>query len=149
MRDQRFIAEHRGGPLTKEEHALLIQWACDCAKHVLRWYTGQDPKQLKKALATAKAWQEGKATVGDARNASLDTITLAKELTDPVDIAIARCVGHAVATAHMADHCLRAAQYALKAVKASGKSVDTEKQWQQKQLPAGVKELVISAVYHA
>jgi len=35
MRDKRFIAEHRGGPLKKEQHYQLIKWACDCAEHVL------------------------------------------------------------------------------------------------------------------
>jgi len=37
MRDKRFIAEHRDGPLKKEQHRLLIKWACDCAENVLPW----------------------------------------------------------------------------------------------------------------
>jgi len=36
-------------------------------------------------------------------------------------------VGHAVATAHMADQSLIAAQYALKAVRYNGKSEEAEK----------------------
>ena len=35
MRDKRFVAEHRGGPLKKEQHYQLINWACDCAEHVM------------------------------------------------------------------------------------------------------------------
>ena len=35
MRDKRFIAEHRGGSLKKEQHYKLIQWACDISEHVL------------------------------------------------------------------------------------------------------------------
>ncbi len=30
-----FIAEHRGGPLTRENHHRLIRWARVCAEHVL------------------------------------------------------------------------------------------------------------------
>jgi hypothetical protein len=41
-------------------------------------------------------------------------------------IAVARSVGHAVATAHIADHSLGAAWYALKAVKSAGKSIGEE-----------------------
>jgi hypothetical protein len=37
--------------------------------------------------------------------------------SNAVSVALARAVGHAVATAHMADHSLRAADYALKAIK--------------------------------
>jgi hypothetical protein len=45
----------------------------------------------------------------------------------------------------MADHSLRAAEYALKAIKLADKSVNTERKWQDKQLQADIKELVISA----
>lgn len=145
MRDKRFVAAHRGGLLSKENHRLLIQWACDCVSHALPLYTETENTRLTQALTTAKAWQEEKATVGEARNASFDMFALAKELNDPASIAVARATGHAVATAHMADHALQAAYYALKAMKAVGKSVETERRWQDKQLPSGIRELVISA----
>ena len=61
-------------------------------------------------------------------------------------IAVARSVGHAVATAHMADHSLGAALYALKAVKHAGKSVDAERKWQNEQLPSEIMELVLTAM---
>lgn len=145
MRDKRFIAAHRGGPLSKEHHRLLIQWAHDCVLHALPLYTETPDERITQALNTAKAWKEGKASVGDARNASFEMIALAKELNDPASIAIARAAGHAVATAHMADHSLQAAQYALKAAKAAGRSVDDERSWQDQHIPAEVRELAISA----
>ncbi|MCX6255149.1 MAG: hypothetical protein NTV31_11820, partial [Bacteroidia bacterium] len=61
-------------------------------------------------------------------------------------IAVARSVGHAVATAHMADHSLGAALYALKAVKNAGKSIDAERKWQNEQLPSEIMELVLTAM---
>jgi len=57
---------------------------------------------------------------------------------------VARSVGHAVATAHMADHSMVAAWYALKAVKKADKSVDNERIWQDNQLPPEIKELVLT-----
>ena len=35
MRDKRFVAAHRGGPLVLAEHRLLAAWAADCAEHLL------------------------------------------------------------------------------------------------------------------
>lgn len=145
MRDKRFIAEHRGGPLKKEQHLQLMRWACACAGNVLSLVGEEFGERLKNVLLVAKEWDKGNATVGDARKASLVAITVAKETTSPIALAVIRSVGHAVATAHMADHSLRAAWYAIKAVKSAGKSIDTERKWQNEQLPTEIKELVLSA----
>ena len=53
-----------------------------------------------------------------------------ENLSNPISIAVARSIGQAVATAHMADHSLGAAIYALKAVKFADKSIDAERKWQ-------------------
>jgi len=63
-------------------------------------------ERLLHALFIANEWAKGKATVGDAMKASVEAHAAAREATDPVSTAIARAVGHAVATAHMADHSL-------------------------------------------
>ena len=145
MRDKRFIAEHRGGTLKKEQHRQLMSWACACAENVLPLVGGELDERLRNALLVAKEWEKGNASVGDARNASLVAIAVAKEATNPTAILVARSVGHAVATAHMADHSLGAAWYALKAVKSAGKSIDTERKWQDEQVSLEIKELVFSA----
>lgn len=145
MRDKRFVAEHRGGPLTKEQHYQLMQWAYDCVEHVLPLIGYASDQRLTNALKVAKAWWKGKASVGDARKASVDAHAVARESSDPTTVAVARSVGHAVATAHMADHSLGAVWYALKAVEHSGKSIDAERKWQNQRLPSGIKELVLTA----
>jgi hypothetical protein len=145
MRDKRFIAEHRGGPLKKDQHRQLIKWACDCAEHVLPLFGEEIDERLKNAVRVAKEWEQGNASVGNARNASLDAIAVANESSNPASIAVARSVGHAVATAHMADHSLGAALYALKAVINAGKSKDAERTWQNEQLPSEIMELVLTA----
>ena len=144
MRDKRFIAEHRVGHLTKKQHRQLILWACKCAEHVLPLFTKTIDKRLTNAIKIAKEWTKDSASVGDARNASLDALAVANELADPTEIAVARSVGHAVATAHMADHSLRAAEYALKAVKLADKSSDNERKWQDKNLTPDIVDLVLS-----
>jgi hypothetical protein len=145
MRDKRFVTEHRGGSLKKEQHVLLINWACDCAENVLPLISEKSDDRLTNALSVAKGWGIGEATVGDARKASLKAIAVANESSNPILIAVARAVGHAVATAHMADHSLGAALYALKAVKNAGKSVDEERKWQNRILPSEIMDLVSTA----
>jgi len=146
MRDKRFIAIHRGGSLTLEHHHLLMLWACCCAEHVFPLLeNGPDPLLLN-ALAAGRAWVEGQATVGDARKAAVALLALAREQRDPVAIAVTRACGHAVATAHMADHAPGGALYAVKAVKARGRSTEEERTWQVSQLPVEIRNLIISTL---
>ena len=145
MRDRRFVAEHRGGPLKKEQHVQLIIWACDCAEHVLH-LSGEIPDELlKNSLWIAREWAKGNAPTGAAMKASVAAHAVARESLHPVSTAVARSVGQAVAAAHMADHSLGAAWYALKAVKNAGKSLDAERRWQDEQLPPEIKDLVLTA----
>jgi hypothetical protein len=145
MRDKRFVAEHRGGPLKKEQHYQLMQWACACAEHILPLFGETIDARLHHALAVGEAWRQGNASVGEAQKASLGAHAVAREASNQVAIAVARAVGHAVATAHMADHSLGAALYGLKALKIAGRSIDAEKKWQDEQLPPEIKELVLTA----
>lgn len=145
MRDSRFKALHSGGSLSVEHHLLLARWACNCAGHVMLLRGEEPDPRIEQVLITAKAWYDGSATVGDARQVSLKAISLANESTNPVLVALARCAGHAAATAHMADHALEAAMYALKAVKLAGKPVEAEREWQNSQLPEEIRNLILSA----
>jgi len=144
MRDQRWVAEHRGGPLKKAQHQQLIIWSCACVEHVLSQLSPDIDDRLKYALLIAKQWATGNATVGGARKASVGAHAAAREFSNPIEIAISRASGHAVATAHMADHSLGGTLYSLKAVKLAGKSVEAERTWQNQQLPPEIKELVLS-----
>ena len=152
MRDKRFVAEHRGGPLKKEQHYQLMVWACDYSEHVLHLFGDPVDERLAHALKVGHNWTKGNASVGDARKASVDAHVLARELSDPSAIAVARSAGHAVATAHMSDHSLGAALDALKAVKSAGAgggaggTMDAEREWQIEQLPVDIKELVLSTM---
>ncbi|MCX6154680.1 MAG: hypothetical protein NT007_11010 [Candidatus Kapabacteria bacterium] len=122
-----------------------MNWACLCAEHVLPLFGEKIDEHLLNALRIGKAWTYSKATVGDARKAAVLSHAIARESVNPVSIAVARAVGHAVATAHCADHSLGGAIYALKAVKFSGRSVFEERVWQNEHLEDEIKELILSA----
>jgi len=145
MRDKRFVAVHRGGPLAKDHHHQLIRWARECSEHVVSLIDENIDKRLINALYVAKEWEKDKVTVGEARKASLGAIAVANESSNPIIIAVARSIGHAVATAHMADHSIGAAEYALKAVKISGKSIEEERKWQDEELTSDISELILTA----
>lgn len=145
MRDRRFVAEHRGGPLSKERHRQLIRWAHACAVHILPYYGEVIDERLNEALSIAKAWEKNKATTGEAMKASVMAHAAARASASASAVAVARAVGHAVATAHMADHSLGAAEYALKALRILGMPVESERKWQDEQLTPDIFELVTSA----
>jgi len=54
MRDKRFIALHRGGPLTKDHHHQLIRWARKFSEHVLSLIDGNIDQRLIHSLDVAK-----------------------------------------------------------------------------------------------
>src|SRR4051812_38266872 len=109
MRDRRFIAVHRGGPLPRTEHYLLSVWAADCAEHVLPLFTAHSPDDRpRQAIETAREWAKGGIRVGVAQKAAVASHAAAREATDPSAIAVARAAGHAAATAHFAEHSLGA-----------------------------------------
>ena len=140
-----FIAEHRGGPLTKDNHRKLMKWARECSEHVLFLIEKDIDKRLVYALDVAKKWENAEVATGVAMKASLGAHAVARQVKDPIYRAIARSIGQAVATAHMADHSLGGAFYALKAIKLAKMKIENERDWQTKQLgklPCDIVEIV-------
>ena len=151
-RDPRFVAIHRGGDLDLATHRLLVAWAADCAEHVLPLFTEVHPSDARPshAIAIAREWASGNATVAQAREAAFGAHAAARESSNSAAIEVARAAGHAVATAHMADHELGAAAYAIRAVMKSAGTInairvaESECRWQQAQLSDAIRELVLS-----
>ena len=151
-RDPRFVAVHRGGLLELPHHRLLAAWAADCAEHVLSLFTAKypDDDRPRRAIEMARAWSRGEAAVGEAREAAFAAHAAARSAADPAAREVARAAGHAAATAHMADHELGAAAYAIKAVRLaavgpqSSMAGERECRWQRDRLPEAIRELVLS-----
>ena len=142
-----FIAEHRGGPLTKDNHRKLIKWAIECSERVLFLIDKEIDKRLLYALDIAKQWGNKIVTTGVAMKASMGAHNVARQVENPIYKAVARSVGQTVATAHMADHSLGGAFYALKAIKLAKKDIENERDWQTKklgELPSEIIETVQS-----
>ncbi|MGQ7856693.1 putative immunity protein [Pedobacter sp. WC2501] len=129
-----WIAAHRGGPLSLCERQQLIRWARECVEHVLHLLGGEADPRILDALTTAKEWENGNASTGICMRKSLAAHAAARASVNEIHRAVARAAGQTVATAHMADHSLGGAHYALKAIKLADLDLMTEKQWQEDML---------------
>jgi len=143
MRDRRFIAVHRGGPLIREDHAALARWAADCAEAILPWFEREsdDPRPLQ-AVEIARWWADGRVKTGVAMKAALAAHAAARTIKHPVAVAVTRSAGHAVATAHAADHSLGALLYALKAHQHAGLNVNDFFETRMTRLPSHLYGMV-------
>ena len=149
-RDPRFVTERRGGTLIDPHHRLMAHWAAICAEHVLPLFERERPDdvRVRRAIEQCRAWARGEIAMADARVAAVAAHAAAREASGAAREA-ARAAGHAVAVAHMADHELGAAAYAIRAVRAASSPEQREAlgraecQWQQEQLPPEIRDLVL------
>ncbi len=149
-RDPRFVTVRRGGTLEDADHRLLALWAADCAQHVLPLFEQARPRddRPRRALEQARAWARGEISMTEARTAAYAAHDAAREASGAAREA-ARATGHAVAVAHMADHELGGAAYAIRAVRAAAgpdgrdEAGRREREWQRAQLPGAIRELVL------
>ncbi len=147
MRDKRFVAVHRGGPLDLKNHRLLVIWAAECAERVLPIFEeGSSDERPRKAIEAARAWARGEVSTGVAQKAAYAAHAVAREAKTPEARCAARAAGQAVAAAHLADHSLVAANYAIKTIEKAGGSSADESTWQISRLPESIRELVISGI---
>jgi hypothetical protein len=145
-----FVTVKRGGALEERQHRLLVAWAAACAEHVVQYFYAQSPEddRPQQAIESARAWSRNEISVIQAREAAYAAHEAARAVTGAAKEA-ARAAGHAAATAHMADHELGAAAYAIRAVRAAALCEQRdiagkiECQWQRKRLPEAIRALVI------
>lgn len=146
VRDPRLITIRRGGTLTDFDHHLLALWAANCAEHVLHLFEQAEPgdPRPRQAIEQIRGWTRGEARMWDSRSAGGHAMAAARPLSGaPRHAAFA--AGQAAVVAHVAEHDLGAAAYAIKAVRdAEGEAAGrAECHWQRTQLPDEIRELVL------
>ena len=150
VRDSRLVTIRRGGSLTDEHHHLLALWAADCAEHVLPLFRSERPDDLRprRAMDAARAWTAGDLAMMATRAAGGHAMGAARDLTGAPRFA-AYAAGQAAVVAHVAEHDLGAAAYAIKAAVAAappGQADDVRRaecRWQRDRLPSEVLDLVL------
>ena len=146
MRDKKWVLEHRGGTLKIEQQKLLMKWAFDCVNHLLPLLNNNINEYIINAIDIGDNWIIGKVKTGSTIKISMEIVKYVKTLNNELEILITRAAGHAVATAHMADHSMGPVYYGLKAKKIIGGTTDSELKWQIDQIPEEIKELVINGL---
>ncbi|MFF2495585.1 putative immunity protein [Agromyces sp. NPDC058064] len=153
-RDPRFITFRRGGTLSDDDHRRLAEWAIACSDHVLPLFEGARPDdpRPREVLEVARAWVRGEVPMREAHQAAFHANAAGRDQPAPVKFA-ALSVGQAVAVAHVAQHELGAAAYAIRAAAAAAAEQGgadaaeparlAERDWQRAQLPPEIRELVL------
>jgi hypothetical protein len=150
VRDPRLITVRRGGTLGDDEHHLLATWAADCAEHVLHFFEASQAgdERPRRAIEQARAWARGEVTMMQSRAAGGHAMAAARALLGPAREA-AFAAGQAACVAHVAEHDLGAAAYAIRAVRAALPADDRleagrrECRWQRERLPDAIRDLVL------
>lgn len=148
VRDLRLITSRRGGLLSDEDHQLLAMWAAQCAEHVLDLFETEESRDIRprQAIDAARSWARGEMAMWDARACGGHAMGAARPVRGAARFA-AYAAGQAACVAHVPEHDLGAAAYAIKAVRlAKPDHHDAgrrERDWQRDQLPAQIRELVL------
>jgi hypothetical protein len=134
---------------SKEDQRSLAAWAADCADRVLPFFEKEYPDdgRPRRAIEACRTYvSTGVFSMAEIRGASLGAHAAARDAkeNDPACFA-ARAAGHAVATAHVPQHALGSAYYALKAVAAAdpenaGDKIAGERAWQLQHLSENLRQ---------
>ena len=150
VRDPRLVTIRRGGSLTDEHHHLLALWAAKCAEHVLGLFeqARPDDSRPRAAIEAIRSWAAGEQAMMTTRAAGGHAMGAARDLAGAPRFA-AYAAGQAAVVAHVAEHDLGAAAYAIKAAVAAGPPEEAgatraaECRWQRSRLPDAVRDLVL------
>jgi hypothetical protein len=150
QRDPRLVTTRRGGTLADEDHHLLALWAAECAEHVLPLFEREvpDDDRPRAAIAAARSWAAGALPMMRTRAAGGHAMAAARPLRGAPRFA-AYAAGQAAVVAHVPEHDLGAAAYAIRAVHAAAAADDRERArreecaWQRARVPAHLLALVL------
>ena len=104
--------------IAQANRRALILWALELAEETARELAGKYPEDHRppEAIAASRAWVSGEIKMPIAKQAILSCHAMAKELTNPADIARCHAVGQACSVVHTAGHALGYPMYALTAM---------------------------------
>jgi hypothetical protein len=150
VRDPRLITIRQGGSLADADHHLLALWAAECAERVLPLFEARRPddRRPRRAIEAARSWTRGELAMMETRAAGGHAMGAARDLAGAPRFA-AYAAGQAAVVAHVAEHDLGAAAYAIKAAVAAAPAGHAERvrsdecRWQRDRLPDAVRDLVL------
>ena len=96
----------------------MVLWALELAEETAQKLEEKYPEahRPREAVGASRAWAAGEIKMPIAKQAILDCHAMAKELTNPADIARCHAVGQACSVVHTAGHALGYPMYELTAI---------------------------------
>lgn len=116
-RDSLLLAE-LSQQIGKTNRRALILWALELAQESAAQLAEKHPEDVRprEALEAAASWARGEIKMPVAKRAILSCYAMAKELTEPADIARCHAVGQACSVVHTPGHALGYPIYELTAL---------------------------------
>ncbi len=124
----------------KTNQVDLAKWSLSIAKHVftLAKIDYRLIRSVIEGFQINELWQLGEVSVHHLRQSAFKIHKLARECENEMHQTALRVAGHAVASGHMAEHALIAADYAIKAVgiltSNNLAAITREREWQLNEL---------------
>jgi hypothetical protein len=146
MRDKKWVLEHRGGILSIEKQKILMKWAIHCVVHLFPLLNNNINEKIIEAINIGNNWIIGQVKTGEAIKTAREIIKYIKTLDNKLEVAITRDAGHAVSTAHMADHAMGPVKYGLDAIKIIKKKKKKEIEWHINNFPIELKEQIMEGL---
>ena len=99
-------------------HRTLVLWGLELAEETAQKLeeTYPEDQHPREAVGASRAWAAGEIKMPIAKRTILDCHAMAKELTNPADIARCHAVGQACSIVHTAGHALGYPMYELTAI---------------------------------
>lgn len=101
-----------------QSHRTLILWSFMCIEDIIGELKEKYPNEERpaNALKLCKAWSRGEVKMQVAKKALLEVHSIAKEIDDPVDIALFHAIGQGCAVVHVETHAIGLPIYELTAI---------------------------------
>ena len=104
--------------IAQANRRVLVLWALELAEESARVLAEKYPEdhRPREAIGASGAWASGEIKMPIAKQAILNCHAMAKELTNPADIARCHAMGQACSVVHTAGHALGYPMYELTAI---------------------------------
>lgn len=104
--------------LRKQDRKVIILWALECAENISKELTKKYPNdsRFENAINLSKEWAHGKIKMPLAKKAILQAHAVAKEISNPVDIALCHALGQGCSAVHVETHAIGLPMYELTAI---------------------------------
>lgn len=104
--------------ICKQKHRTIVmwilQWATQTANILNNRYPGEE--RFNNAIVQSTRWAMGKIKMPIAKKAILQCHGVAKEINDPIDIALCHAIGQACSSVHVETHAIGFVFYDLTAL---------------------------------